>query len=122
MIMTRSFFPAFVLSCLPLFSLPASADDAAAAPAEAAAAPTISYYRQIRPIFQAHCQGCHQPARSSGAYVMTDFARLVKGGESESAAIVPHKPDESYLVQLITPTDGAAEMPKEKPPLTAGES
>src|SRR5690606_29573315 len=67
-----------------------------------------------------HCQGCHQPARSSGAYVMTDFARLVKGGESESAAIVPHKPDESYLVQLITPTDGAAEMPREKPPLSAG--
>ena len=22
----------------------------------------VSYYRQVRPILQANCQGCHQPA------------------------------------------------------------
>ena len=45
----------------------------------------VSYYRDVRPIFQAHCQGCHQPAKPSGEYVMTDFARLLKGGESGRA-------------------------------------
>ncbi|MBX3439224.1 MAG: DUF1549 domain-containing protein, partial [Planctomycetaceae bacterium] len=83
--------------------------------------PAVSFYQQIRPIFQAHCQGCHQPAKANGGYVMTDFDRMVKGGESEQAAIAPGKPDESYLLQLITPADGAAEMPKGKAPLAESE-
>ncbi len=78
----------------------------------------VSYYGQIRPIFQAHCQGCHQPAKAGGEFVMTDFARLLQGGESEEVAIVPGQPEASYLIQLITPTDGEAEMPKGKPALS----
>ena len=81
----------------------------------------VSYYKQIRPIFQAHCQGCHQPAKASGEYVMTTFASLLKGGESESAAVVAGKPGESYLLELITPKDGKAEMPKGKKPLSKVE-
>ncbi|MEC9096123.1 MAG: c-type cytochrome domain-containing protein [Planctomycetota bacterium] len=81
----------------------------------------ISYYKDIRPIFQSHCQGCHQPAKKGGAYIMTDFSLLLQGGESEQAAIVPGNPDESYLVSLITAVDGAAEMPKGKQPLSSVE-
>ncbi|MGI9244338.1 MAG: c-type cytochrome domain-containing protein, partial [Verrucomicrobiales bacterium] len=77
----------------------------------------VSYYRDIRPVFQANCVGCHQPSKDSGDYVMTDFARLLGGGE-EGVAIVPGNPDESYLVNEITPgADGKAEMPKKKDPL-----
>src|SRR5262245_39271790 len=90
----------------------AKADDAPATPAAG-----VSYYKEIRPIFQANCQGCHQPAKAGGEYVMTTFDRLLKGGESSEAAIVFGKPDESHLLKEITPTDGKAEMPKEKPPL-----
>ena len=82
---------------------------------------SVSYYRQIRPIFQSHCQGCHQPAKQSGGYVMTDFKKLLNGGESETAAVMPGKPDESYLLDLITPSDGEAEMPKGKAPLSQPE-
>ena len=78
----------------------------------------VSYYKQVRQIFQAHCQGCHQPAKPSGEYVMTSFDQMLKGGASEDAAIVPGKPGESYLIDLITPTDGKAEMPKGKKPLS----
>ncbi len=82
----------------------------------------VSYYRQIRPIFQAQCQGCHQPAKDSGSYVMTSFDRLLAGGESEMAAVVPGKPGESYLLDLIRPDEkGAASMPKDRPPLSAAE-
>jgi WD40 repeat protein len=88
---------------------------------KAAAAGPVSYARQIVPIFREHCQGCHQPAIAKGRYVMTDFASLLKGGESEEAAIVAGKPDDSPLVTLITPKDGAAEMPKEKPPLSEAQ-
>ena len=77
----------------------------------------ISYFRDIRPIFQAQCQGCHQPAKPLGAYVMTGFDQLLGGGETGDPAIVPGKPDESYLIDQITPVDGEAEMPKKGKPL-----
>lgn len=78
----------------------------------------VSFYKQIRPIFQANCQGCHQPAKAGGGYVMTSFEKLLAGGESETPAVVAHKPDDSYLLDLITPTDGEAEMPRGGKPLT----
>ncbi|HUG90005.1 MAG TPA: DUF1549 domain-containing protein [Planctomycetaceae bacterium] len=105
---------ALVLSAQPL-----SADEPAAS--DAPAAEKVSFYKQVRPIFQANCQGCHQPAKASGAYVMTTFDRMAKGGESEMPAVVPGKPVESYLLDLITPADGQAEMPKGKSPLAATE-
>jgi WD40 repeat protein/mono/diheme cytochrome c family protein len=81
----------------------------------------IGYDKQVRPIFQAHCQGCHQPAKAGGTYVMTSFDSMLKGGESGEAAIVAGKPDESHLLDMITPEAGKAEMPRDKPPLTAAE-
>ena len=87
----------------------------------AAANEKVSYYRQIRPLFQAHCQGCHQPAKPQGEYVMTDFKRLLAGGESEEPAVVPFKPGESSLVVQLIPEGGEAEMPKEKDPLSKGQ-
>ena len=81
----------------------------------------VSYYKQVRPLLQAHCQGCHQPAKARGEYIMTDFAKLLAGGESGQKAIVPKKPAESHLVELITPHDGKAEMPQGKKPLDVSE-
>ncbi|MEQ8789561.1 MAG: c-type cytochrome domain-containing protein [Pirellulaceae bacterium] len=81
----------------------------------------VSFYRDVRPIFQAHCQGCHQPAKPSGEYVMTAFEQLTAGGESGEAAVVPGKPDESYLMQQIEPIDGKAAMPEGRPPLSDAE-
>ncbi|MEC9093445.1 MAG: c-type cytochrome domain-containing protein, partial [Planctomycetota bacterium] len=82
---------------------------------------SVSYYQQIRPIFQAKCQGCHQPAKQGGEYIMTDFAALLSGGETGSKAIVPGKPGDSYLMELITPEDGTADMPKNDKPLARPE-
>jgi len=77
----------------------------------------VSYYKQIRPIFQGVCHGCHQPAKAKGEFVMTDFAALLKGGD-EGVAIVPGKPEESNLVRLVTVHDGKAEMPPKEEPLS----
>jgi mono/diheme cytochrome c family protein len=81
----------------------------------------VSYYKQVRPIFQAHCQGCHQPAKDKGGYVMTAFDKLLTGGESGEPAVVAKKPGESELVRLITPRDGKAKMPEGRPPLDAAD-
>lgn len=76
----------------------------------------VSFYKQIRPIFQGQCHGCHQPAKAKGDYIMTDFAALLKGGE-EDVAIIPGKPEESNLVKLIQVHEGKAEMPQKADPL-----
>lgn len=78
----------------------------------------ISYSRQVLPILQANCQGCHQPAKRGGEYLMTDFQSLLKGGESQEVAVVPGDPQASYLMQLITPHEGVAEMPQDRDPLS----
>src|SRR2546429_8671174 len=83
--------------------------------------PKVSYYREIRPILQANCQGCHQPAKSKGGYVMTDFKRLLVGGDNEGAAIVPKHADKSAIMKMITPQDGEVRMPKGKTPLLDSE-
>jgi len=85
---------------------------------QAAPAGPISFFRDVRPIFQASCHGCHQPAKAMGELVMTSYAGLLKGGESEQPAIVPGQPDKGNLLEQITPKDGKAVMPKEKDPLS----
>src|SRR5215218_10811967 len=81
----------------------------------------VSYFKKVRPILQAQCQGCHQPAKAKGGYVMTDYAKLLEGGDDArdagKKAVIPGKPDESLLVEQIIPKDGAAEMPPKKAPL-----
>ena len=77
----------------------------------------VSFYKQIRPIFQAQCHGCHQPAKAKGDYIMTDFTALLKGGE-EDVAVVAGKPEASNLLKLIThDAKGKAEMPQKADPL-----
>ena len=90
-----------------------------AEPAKPAVPDQVSYFKHVLPIFRTkNCTGCHQPAKQGGSYVMTDYAALLKGGETGQAAIVPAKPKESHLLAQITPKDGKADMPKDGQPLS----
>jgi hypothetical protein len=112
--MKWSWFAAVLICCN--CSLALAAEPAASPPAE------VSYFRDVLPILRAkNCTGCHQQAKKGGEYVMTEFATLLKGGESGSAAVVPGDPKGSYLIEQITPVDGKADMPKDAPPLSAPE-
>jgi mono/diheme cytochrome c family protein/outer membrane protein assembly factor BamB len=98
----------------------ASADEPEADP-EATSA-KVSFHQDVRPILQTHCQGCHQPAKSQGGLVLTTLEGMLKGGESETPAVVPGKPDESEMVMQITPDgDDPPSMPRDRPPLSAQE-
>ncbi|MFO0849312.1 MAG: DUF1553 domain-containing protein [Gemmataceae bacterium] len=97
-------------------SLPGLLVVALAAPA--VAADPVSFSKQVRPVLQAKCQGCHQPAKAQGGYVMTEFAKLLAAGDSGAVAVAPGKPADSELVKQITPgKDGKALMPKSGPAL-----
>lgn len=74
----------------------------------------VSYYKDVRPIFQQQCQGCHQPAKPQGGFVMTSYPDLLKAGDSEQAGVVPGKPQDSLLVKLLGEVEGRARMPKGK--------
>jgi WD40 repeat protein len=79
----------------------------------------VSYYKDVRPVFQQHCQGCHQPAQAKGGYVMTDFAELLKKTEGGDLGVVPSHPDKSAVYRQITPQNGKPPaMPRGKEPLT----
>ncbi len=80
----------------------------------------VSYYHDVRPVFQANCHGCHQPAKAKGDFVMTTFEALIKGGET-GATVVPNDAAASYLFENITLVDGQAEMPPKGDPLTPEE-
>lgn len=91
----------------------------AAEPAEKPIPDTPSYYRDVRPIFQQHCQGCHQPAKPQGGYIMTSHADLLKKSERDLPGVVPNSDAKSGVVETILPgKDGKVRMPKGKDPLS----
>jgi mono/diheme cytochrome c family protein len=88
----------------------------------AAAAAPVSYYKEVRPILQQHCNGCHQPAKPMGGYRTTSYADLFQRGERDKPGVVPGRPDQSYLVEQIRiHSNGKAEMPKGRDPLTPAQ-
>ena len=45
----------------------------------------VSYYRNVRPIFQQNCQGCHQPAKRAGRLRHDHLRRPAQGGRKQPA-------------------------------------
>ena len=74
----------------------------------------VSFYRQVRPILQRSCSGCHQPAKRGGKLLLTSYDGLKAGGEN-GLAFVAGKPDDSLVVQYIS--GSKPEMPKNGEPL-----
>ena len=74
----------------------------------------VSFYRQVRPVLQRHCSGCHQPAKAGGKLVLTTFEALQQGGEN-GPGIVAGKPAESTLVEFIS--GDKPQMPLKAEPL-----
>jgi WD40 repeat protein len=80
----------------------------------------VSYYKDVRPILQQHCQGCHQPAQAKGGYVMTSYADLFKKTDNDVAGIVPGNVKDSEVYAQITSQNGEKPaMPRGKEPLSA---
>ncbi len=90
--------------------------------AEQSRSTPVSYYRDVRPIFQENCQGCHQPAKREGGLVLTSLDGMKKGGDSGDPGFVPGDPEQSTLVSEITPDAGQKPaMPKGRDPLAPAQ-
>jgi WD40 repeat protein len=110
-----------LVGCAALLALAGAASSDPPGDKPPAAAP-VSYYKDVRRVFQQHCQGCHQPARAMGDYTMTTHAGLLKPGESGKAPVVAGQPDKSELLAQVLPQgDKKPAMPKNRDPLPAAD-
>jgi WD40 repeat protein len=84
--------------------------------ADAPKAETISFHRQIRPILQQKCAGCHQPAKKRAGLLLTSYDDAAKGGDN-GPIWVAGKPDESLLIKSLKGEGEQKQMPEGDPPL-----
>ncbi len=70
------------------------------------------YSQTIQPLFEQKCYQCHGEEKQKGDYRLDTREDALAGGDSELPAVVPYRPMESYLVELITlPRDADEVMP-----------
>src|SRR5262245_37015396 len=69
---------------------------------------------RAKEVFRAHCVECHAGAKARAGVNVLDRDGLIK-----KEKVVPGKPDDSVLYQLITTTDESAMPPTGRPRLTA---
>jgi WD40 repeat protein len=78
----------------------------------------VSYHREVVPLLQRHCYGCHHPGKRKGDADLTAVASLKLGGK-HGAAVVPGDPGRSVLFSEVTGADPA--MPKDGERLSAAQ-
>lgn len=90
-------------------------------PIDMAEAATVSYVRDIVPIFEKHCIECHDDFQYDGDYDMTTVeAMKLQGAKEVEPGVVPGAPDESGVVLFIRGIY-KPQMPKQADPLTEDE-
>ncbi len=87
----------------------------------AAHAQTVDFQKDVRPILETHCVGCHGPAQAAGGLRLNHRAALLKGG-SKGPAITPANPDKSLLyLSVELPPNQRGAMPPGGPQLTKAQ-
>lgn len=85
-----------------------------------ASAEPVDFGRDVAPILERRCLSCHNDRDRRGELSLQSARSTSQGGES-GEVIVPGDPQSSYLLDLLMPADGTAEMPKDEPPLDSQE-
>ena len=75
---------------------------------------SVSYQKQIQPILNAHCVGCHAGEQPRGKIDLTSYANLMTTRAKVSAKqplVVPGSPAESRLYVLCATSQAHFRMP-----------
>ena len=78
-----------------------------------AAKKTVSYKKDIKPLFEKSCVNCHGPKKRPKGKFRIDTSELALKGGSEGVAIIPGKSDKSPLTYYISYQVVDYEMPPE---------
>ena len=74
---------------------------------------SISFAKNAKAIFRAHCVSCHNANKTQGDLDLTNYTAMMQGSSSGDV-IEPGSADDSYLFQLITHAE-SPEMPPNGP-------
>ena len=79
----------------------------------------VDFESQISPILEEHCWHCHGEDEAESGLRLDLRARMLRGGDSGLAAVVPGNPEKSYLVEVINHVDSEMAMPPDEDKLPA---
>jgi mono/diheme cytochrome c family protein len=71
----------------------------------------IDFTRQIQPLFERSCVGCHGAEKPRGGFSLASLERMLRGGHSGEPAVVPGNSSASPLVRHIAGEIEELEMP-----------
>ncbi len=84
---------------------------------------SISFDRDVRPIFEQSCFRCHGPEKPKSDFRLDLRSEALKGGDDNTNDIVPGHGDQSKLIRYASGLDPAIQMPPPDttPPLTPAQ-
>ena len=74
----------------------------------------VQFLRDIAPILEEHCWHCHGEDEQESGLRLDRRTGMLRGGGSGFAAVVPGKPERSYLVEVISHDDKEISMPPDE--------
>ncbi len=75
---------------------------------------SYDYDADIAPILEPYCVKCHGPDKQKSKFRLDSYERLMRGGSSEEAPIIPFQPMQSPLLEyLLLPKSDEYAMPPE---------
>jgi hypothetical protein len=72
---------------------------------------SVDFEREIRPIFERSCFGCHSGEKPKGAYNLTRQDTALSGGQSGEPAVIPGQVERSPLLRFVQDQIEDLEMP-----------
>ncbi len=83
----------------------------------------VDFNEEIRPIFNTRCITCHGGVKRAGGFGVAHRSQALEKTEHGNYAIVPYKPEESYIFKMIkdNPATGRPDMPQDRKPLSKEE-
>src|SRR3954452_1829488 len=72
----------------------------------------VSFINDVAPILKENCFACHDAKKRKGKLDMTTYESFRKGGDKDDP-IAPGKPDESYIIDVLTAKDASRMPPKD---------
>jgi uncharacterized membrane protein len=69
-----------------------------------------TFSKDVKPIVQDKCVGCHKGAKAKGGLDMTSLEGINKGSKKTKKVVVPSKPGESQFYLVLT-EEGKPHMP-----------
>src|SRR5688500_15726493 len=71
----------------------------------------LTYAKDIKPILEKACLNCHGPEKPKSKYRVDSREAIIKGGDSDEAAIIPGKSEKSPMIHYVADLVVDMEMP-----------